>query len=52
MIGLVKRLAGIVVLLVLAPGLFDLIGSDWFDGAVSKGAEFLVSLVTAALKNV
>ena len=52
MIVLVKRLAGIVLLLVLVPGLFDLIGSDWHDRAVSTGAEFLVSLVTAALKSV
>ena len=42
MIFLVKRLAGVVFPFAMALGLWYLIGSDWYDRAVSTGAELVV----------
>lgn len=51
MIALVKRLAGIVLPLAAALGLWHLIGSDLYDRAVSTGAEFAVRVIEEALRS-
>ncbi|MCY4370799.1 MAG: hypothetical protein OXF41_15610 [bacterium] len=48
MITLVKQLAGIVGPLVAALGLLHLIGSDWYDRAVSTATEFVIKVISGA----
>ena len=49
MIAVVKKLAGIVLPFVLALGLLYLMGSDWYDTALSTVTEFVVRVMAGAM---
>ena len=44
-----RHLAGIALLLAMALGSWDLIGSDWHDTAISTVTEFVVRVMAGAM---